>query len=78
MITTEEILKEITDNKQNYSQLTIELAQAIDVALIDEDKEAMIDYIHLIGKIVELIDNGNSSDGEALFGIKIMLLHKFK
>jgi hypothetical protein len=73
-----EILKEITDNKQNYSQLIIELTQAIKLAIEEDDHEIMIDYKDLITDVIEVIDRGSSSDSEALFEIKLMLENKLQ
>jgi dihydroneopterin aldolase len=73
-----EILKEITDNKQNYSQLIIELTQAIKLAIEEDDHEVMIDYKDLITDVIEVIDRGSSSDSEALFEIKLMLENKLQ
>ena len=73
-----EILKEITDNKHNYSQLIIDFVEAVEFALTPVDKEIMADYIELITKIIEVIDRGSSFDSEALFEIKLMLENKLQ
>jgi hypothetical protein len=73
-----EILKEITDNKQNYSKLIIEFVKAIEFAIEEDDNEVMIDFIDLITEIIEVIDKGSSYDNEALFGIKLMLENKLQ
>ena len=73
-----EILKEITDNKQNYSQLIIEFVEAIELAIEEDDYEVMIDYKDLITDVIEVIDRGSSFDSEALFEIKLMLENKLQ